>query len=96
MRVAPSQGTPPGFKVTATCGHAGDGRSPDLRVIAFPNLPELLAQWFCRGRSPLTVAGAVTDLTRIARRTVFPFHPLGDSPSGTIIRTVSHPVGPVK
>lgn len=52
-------GTPPEFKLS-------DGRSPDLRVFASQHLPGTQAkghtQWFSLTSSPLTVAGAVTDL----------------------------------
>ena len=42
-----SQGAPPGFKVAAACHHAGDGRSPDLRVAAFPSLPRSRSRGPC-------------------------------------------------
>ena len=42
--------------------YAGDGRSPDSRVDASPNLPRRMPSGLCRGRSPPTVAGAVTEL----------------------------------
>ncbi len=46
-------------------GDAGDGRSPDSRVIAiYPAFP--VSQWRSSDRgSPLTVAGAVTDLVPV-------------------------------
>jgi hypothetical protein len=47
--------TPPGFELQ------NDGRSPDLRVLASLSLPGI-SQWPVQGCSPLTVAGAVTDL----------------------------------
>ena len=57
-----------------TCG--------SLRSRTFPGC---LAQWSSRGRSPPTVAGAVTELTHArARRTVFPFNLFGIVPLRTI------------
>ena len=52
------------------------GRSPDLRVKAPPILPRLASSGDHRVCSPLTVAGAVTELAAFkVYRTVFPFHP---------------------
>ena len=39
-----------------------DGRSPDSRIKAHPNLPRLTSSGLPWGHSPPTVAGAVTDL----------------------------------
>lgn len=64
------QDTPPGsasFYDTSRCrmmaGLLTCG-SPLSRT--FPGWPTGLSQWSCRGRSPLTVAGAVTDLAKAA------------------------------
>ncbi len=51
---------PPGHPARISFGC--DGRSPDSRVKAPPILPGPLPSGVSRGRSPLTVAGAVTDL----------------------------------
>jgi len=52
----------------------------------FPGTPFKAAQWFPRGRSPPTVAGAVTDLVLLTQhRTMFPFHLAGLIPLRTII-----------
>lgn len=61
--IVASPDTPPGWFRAAQCS-AIDGRSPDLRVVACPILPELALSGDLRGHSPLTVAGAVTDLAR--------------------------------
>ncbi len=52
------------------------GRSPDLRVNAWPGLPAALrCSGIFRPRSPLTVAGAVVEYVPRARhRTTFPFN----------------------
>ncbi len=52
--------TPPGFELQ------NDGRSPDLRVLASLSLPGI-TQWPVQGCSPLTVAGAVTDLALLLK-----------------------------
>ena len=52
------------------------GRSPDSWVTARPILPRLASSGDHRVCSPLTVAGAVTELAAFdGYRTVFPFHP---------------------
>ena len=72
---------PPGHP--ARVGYGCDGRFPDLRIGAPPSLPSrcMTGQWHVWGCSPLTVAGAATDLAGVElRRTVFPFAS-SDSPS---------------
>lgn len=53
-------GLSPGHPARVGFGH--DGRSPDLRVAAFPAFPAHARQWHSGVGSPLTVAGAVVDL----------------------------------
>ena len=68
--------TPPGFSYIDDTEVSLDGRSPDLRIKVFPDLPK--PTWLSgifRGHSPFTVAGAVADLEHIWRNlTAFPFH----------------------
>lgn len=61
-----------------------DGRSPDLRVVAFDQPSRFPSGVGGRGY-PLTVAGAVTaSAPRGVRLTVFPFHFLGISHRKTV------------
>lgn len=52
-------GLSPGHPARVGSGH--DGRSPDLRIAAFPAFPAQGAPVASWGRLPLTVAGAVAD-----------------------------------
>ena len=55
--------------------HAGDGRSPDLRVAASPNLPGQLVQWSMSGSLAAHSCGGSHGFGALGRgRTVFPFH----------------------
>ena len=55
------------------------GRSPDLRVIAWPNLPIALNDsGIFRLHSPLTVAGAVMDLALFTAPHHIPYYPKGE------------------
>ena len=66
------------------------GRSPDSWVTARPILPRLASSGDHRVCSPLTVAGAVTELAAFDRyRTVFPFHP---KLAQAFLRTMSVPM----
>ncbi len=53
----------------------GDGRSPDLRVVASPNLPEQFVQWLVSGLLSAYSCGGSHGFGALwLRRTVFPFH----------------------
>ncbi len=53
----------------------GDGRSPDLRVAASPNLPGQIIQWLISGSLTAHSCGGSHGFGAYwLRRTVFPFH----------------------
>ena len=54
--------------------YAGDGRSPDSRVDASPNLPGQLVQWFISGSLTAHSCGGSHGFGTQKGRTVFPFH----------------------
>jgi len=66
----------------------GDGRSPDLRVVAFPILPGPKTQWRFGVAHRLQLRGQ--SRLWAEARTVFPFQPVHHKErSGTIPRTVA-------